>query len=76
MDNIENNVLTNYEPRKCASINKIIISKDYSAVQVKIAQFDRNFRFNGKTITYILCGDVRKRGHSDKFLNKIIEKKK
>jgi small subunit ribosomal protein S21e len=76
MDNTEDNSYTNYEPRKCTGTNKIIISKDYSAVQIKIAQFDKNFRFNGKTVTYILCGNIRKRGHSDKFLNKIIEKTK
>jgi triosephosphate isomerase len=76
MEHNENNIYTNYEPRKCISTNKIITSKDYSAVQIKIAQFDKNSRFNGKTVTYILCGEVRKRGNSDRFLNKVIKNKK
>ncbi|CAF1066747.1 unnamed protein product [Adineta steineri] len=43
-----------YVPRKCAASNKVIASKDHTAVQLYIAE--HTGRMTGKGRTYALCG--------------------
>ena len=60
-----------YIPRKCSSTGRIVNNKDFASVQINIGLVDENGVYTGQTKTYILSGDVRKRGEGDQAINRL-----
>jgi small subunit ribosomal protein S21e len=64
---------SNYYPRKCSSTNKILVSKDYASVQIKIGCIDKQGYFSGQIKTYVICGFLRRSGKADSSINQLID---
>nr|UXY87373.1 40S ribosomal protein S21-2-like [Cryptomonas sp.] len=62
-----------YLPRKCSKTSKLLTSKDYSSIQIKIGSVNRQGFFDGHIHTYTLCGFLRKTGKSDESLNCLVK---
>jgi len=60
-----------YIPRKCSATQRIVTAQDYASIQVNVGVVDENGVFTGQTKTYILSGDVRKRGEADQAINRL-----
>ena len=61
-------------PRKCSATNRVIPPSDHASVQITVPGVDENGVLIGDKLvaTYILSGEVRKRGESDVSVNRLL----
>lgn len=75
MQNDSGEVVDVYIPRKCTYTNRIIGARDFSSVQITVAEVDeKTGRTTGETKKYALSGFVRAMGESDDALNRLCTK--
>ncbi|OMJ76377.1 hypothetical protein SteCoe_24278 [Stentor coeruleus] len=75
MQNEDKKVVDLYIPRKCSATNRIIGPRDYSSVQINIADVDENGLATKNVHSFYISGDVRRQGMSDGCLNRLFKEK-
>jgi len=71
MQNEKGTLVDLYVPRKCSVTNRLITSKDFSSVQISVADVDEEGKALPTSTTFALCGQVRAMGESDDSINKL-----
>ena len=58
-----------YVPRNCANSGKIIGPKDYTSVQIALANIEDEKIYSGSYGIYAFSGKIRKNGKADSSIN-------
>lgn len=54
-----------------SATNRLITSKDHSAIQINLAHVDQQGVYNGESTAFTICGFLRSQGRSDDAINRL-----